>query len=147
MKQFIAIVAAGCVACATTGAPSGLAADYDVRSILSAFQAGTAPQGRPVSVSGYLTFGDDKHNLWASEKDCRDLREAVPPPGDPAWRRCVALADYGRFRSKLLKNDGKSVVITGTLVRHVPDPDEINLGACSDLQISLGGEVARVAAP
>lgn len=147
MKLPIAIISVLCAACATTG---GLniknfgGAQYDVPSVLNDFESKKIIDRTFVTVSGYLTFGDDKHNLWSSAEEYQYIREKMPPLSDPAWTKCIALDYYGKFRGDLLKYDGQKVIISGYISRHIPQADEVNLGSCNEIFISMEGVGASV---
>ena len=133
-----------CTACVSDGSSSIVSNPYHVSSLLADFNSNKLTNGQLVSVYGYLTFGDDKHNLWESEKDYKYILDMRPNISDPVWKRCISLDSYGPFRSNLLKNDGKNSVISGYISRRIPNDDEINLGSCSDVSISLEGQGTSV---
>lgn len=147
MKFLIATLLALCAACVSDGGARTDElgkAQYNVISVLSDFNAEKLKDMAFVSVSGYLSFGDDKHNLWASEEDYKYVRETMPPLSDPAWDKCVSLNNYGGFRRDLLKYDGRKVIVFGYISQHVMENDEVNLGSCNEVFISLEGIGARV---
>src|SRR3546814_13987692 len=86
---------------------------------------------------------DLKHNLWGNEEGYKYIRETMPPLKDPAWRDCISLIYYGKFRKTLLKYNEKYVVVLGHISRHMPKSDEVNLGSCNEISISLDGYDAR----
>lgn len=136
-----------CAACATTGSSSITnfgGAQYDVPSVIENFESKKINDQTFVSVSGHLTFGDGKHNLWSSAEGYQYIREKMPPLSDPAWKKCIALNYYGKFRRDLLKYDGEKVVIFGYISRHIPEADEVNLGSCNEVFISMDGVGTRV---
>ena len=147
MRPILALLPVLCAACATTSGSSVTnagGAQYDVTSVLNDFNSKKISDQSFVSVSGYLTFGDDKHNLWSSAGEYQYIREKMPPLSDPAWKKCIALDYYGKFRRGLLKYDGKEVIISGYISRNIPEADEFNLGSCSEVFISMEGVGARV---
>jgi hypothetical protein len=142
------ILSAICASCASTGASGvdGLPSSRQaVSSALYDFDSGKIKDRGFVSVSGYLTFGDDKHNLWESSRAYEYIKEKMPPLGDRAWKECISLSFYGNFRRSLKKYDGKEVIISGYIYRHTPARDEVNLGSCNEIFISMEGPGARVA--
>src|SRR3546814_14960999 len=105
--------------------------EYSVLHSLSDFESKKISYGQLIYISGYLTFGDDKHNLWGNEEGYKYIRETMPPLKDPAWRDCISLIYYGKFRKTLLKYNEKYVVVLGHISRHMPKSDEVNLGSCN----------------
>ena len=144
MKWAISVVFSVCAACASSGARPISAVPYGASSALSDFETGKIREGQLISISGFLTFGDDKHNVWESRKEYEYIRRERPPRNDPAWGKCISLMNYGKFRSKLLRYNGKQVKITGYISRQTPASDEINLGSCNDVSLSLEGDGVRV---
>lgn len=147
MRPMFALLPIMSAACVTTGSSSAIdlvSAQYDVPSVLNDFESRKINDGAFVSVSGYLTFGDDKHNLWSSAENYQYIRDKIPPPSDPAWKNCITFDYYGKFRRDLLRFDGKKVIISGYISRHIPEPGEVNLGSCSEVFISMEGAGVRV---
>lgn len=143
----LALLPVLCAACATTSGSSVINhgnSQYDVTSVLNDFESKKIADRAFVSVSGYLSFGDDKHNLWSSAGEYQYIREKMPPLSDPAWKKCIALDYYGKFRHDLLKYNGQMVVISGYISQDTPEVDEVNLGSCNDVFISMEGVGARV---
>jgi hypothetical protein len=93
--------------------------------------------GHSVTVIGFLRFGDDSRNLWTDKRAYVAVSEGDPLPDDLAWDRCLTLYNIDGWRSILLKNDERQVVVRGILQRHVRLPHEITLSECSELGISI----------
>lgn len=147
MRFPIAILPILCIACVSTDnsrIKNSGRVQYGVSSVLNDFESKKIENQTFVSVRGYLTFGDDKHNLWESSVEYKYIRENMPPLSDPAWKKCISLDYYGKFRRDLLKYDGEKVVISGYISRRIPEADEVNLGSCNQVFISMEGVGARV---
>jgi hypothetical protein len=96
---------------------------------------------KPVTVRGYLRFGDDSRNLW-SERDAysaivRGLERGDLAPDDPQWHRCITLYEIREWREYLLSHTEKYVTVTGVLRLYPAKPGEISMGSCSDLGIEI----------
>jgi hypothetical protein len=148
MRSLIIMLLVLCTAaCASTGKSNAIGFTnplYTVSSVLHDFESKKLHEHDYVSVSGYLTFGDDKHNLWFSVDNYEYIRYNMPDITDPAWKKCIALGSYGKFRNNLLKNNGNNVIISGYIYRRVPQSSEVNLGSCNEILISMDGPGARV---
>jgi hypothetical protein len=94
-------------------------------------------EGKQVTVSGYLRFGDDTRNLWSSKGAYLAIRNGGPHALGLATDHCIALYDITSWRDALLSNDGKSVLIGGVVHRIPLKEGEISLSECSDLGISI----------
>lgn len=96
---------------------------------------------KPVTVRGYLRFGDDSRNLWSTRGAystvVKDLSRGGLPADDPKWQRCVTLYEIRQWREFLLSHTDKYVTVTGVLRRSPAQPGEISMGACSDLGIEI----------
>jgi hypothetical protein len=137
MKSKFLLLFAACNGCASSTIPKHDKQHYDVVSALQDYKSDKITSNHFVSVSGYLTFGDDKHNLWQDKQTYSYIKTTRPNPDDPAWKQCITLFSYDRFRRKLLRFNGKRVTIAGTITRRVLAPDEIAIGSCSEIGISL----------
>src|SRR5690349_3648842 len=74
----------------------------DVQAVLGVddiVQSGKAFDGKRVAVRGFLRFGTDSRNLWASKEAYAFVKGQELPPNDPAWGRCITLFDVGKWRS------------------------------------------------
>ena len=146
MRHAVILFSVVCAACASTGASHTTASQYNVSTALSDFEAKKIATGQLISVSGYLAFGDDEHNVWESRQISEYIENTMPPPNDPSWKKCISLASYGRFRKALLRYNGKVVTVSGYISRQTLRKDEINLGSCNEISLSLDGNGARVLA-
>lgn len=146
MRQAVILFSVVCASCASTGASHTTASQYNVSTALSDFEAKKVATGQLISVSGYLAFGDDEHNIWESRQVSEYIENTMPPLNDPSWKKCISLASYGRFRKVLLRYNGKVVTISGYISRQMPGNDEVNLGSCNEISLSLEGAGARILA-
>ena len=146
MRRVVILFSVVCAACASTGASHTKASQYNVSTALSDFEAKKIATGQLISVSGYLAFGDDEHNVWESRQVSEYVENMMPPPIDPSWKKCISLTSYGRFRKVLLRYNGKMVTISGHISRQTLEEDEINLGSCNQISLSLDEDGARVLA-
>jgi hypothetical protein len=96
-----------------------------------------ALEGTTVQISGYLKFGDDMHNLWSSKSAWLAVSTREVPSDAPMWNHCITLRGIGNHRSALLKLSDHPVLITGELHRVTLKPDEIEIGSCSEIGISV----------
>src|SRR3546814_18621999 len=53
--------------------------EYSVSHALSNLESKKISDGQLIYISGYLTFGDDKHNLWGNEEGYKYIRDTMPP--------------------------------------------------------------------
>src|SRR3546814_14439332 len=78
MRFMVVIFSFFCTACVTTSG-SGVVRpeykEYSVSHALSAFESKKISDGQLIYISGYLTFGDDKNNLWGNEEGYKKIRE------------------------------------------------------------------------
>jgi hypothetical protein len=107
------------------------------KSVDFVVQSARALEGTRVQVVGYLRFGDDTHNLWNSKAAETAVSTGYVPADDPRWSRCIALRDFGNYRSTLLRQNNHLVLITGIVNRIPLGPDEIEIGSCSEVKISV----------
>jgi len=119
-----------CACSSTARAARPLSVDDVIRSA-------TSLEGQTVVVKGYLRFGDDGKNLWASKSAYLAVSGPYVPPNDAAWSRCITLFDIGTWRSGLLARNNEYVLIAGVLHRGPSLDDQINFDSCSDLGISI----------
>src|SRR4051812_36692237 len=124
----LALVLSGCAHQALS--PNSMDVDSIIRSA-------TNLEGKQVTVAGYLRFGDDSRNLWSSGDSYIAVKNGQPLPGGALWNHCIALNDINGWRRALLSNNERNVLITGVIHRIPFKDDEISLGACSDLGISI----------
>src|SRR3546814_1781357 len=71
MRFLVVIFSFFCTACVTTSGSGVVRPEYKEYSLshaLSDFESKKISDGQLIYISGYLTFGDDKHNLWGNEE-------------------------------------------------------------------------------
>ena len=107
------------------------------KSVDFVIQAASALERTKVQVAGYLRFGDDMRNLWNSKAAVSAAGTGYVPADDPRSNHCITLRDCGNQRSTLLRRNGHSVLITGVVNRIPLGPDEIEIGSCSEIGISV----------
>ena len=127
----VAITALLIQACAHTAARS------EPKSVDAVIRSVSVLEGTTIQVAGYLRFGDDKHNLWYSREAWMDVSAGYIPADDPRWNHCITLRDFGDKRSALLNRDEHWVLVVGKVNRVPLEPDEIEIGACSEIGISV----------
>lgn len=109
----------------------------DVLTVDEVVSSGSSLLGEPVSVSGYLRFGDDSRSLWASASAYAAVADEYLELEDPAWDRCITLIQIGNLREELLSKNGRVVILTGVIRRLRPAAGSGNLTSCSNLGISV----------
>jgi hypothetical protein len=110
---------------------------FHVLSVDAIINSASAPEGDVVTVSGYLRFGDDSHNLWSSKEALLAVSKGYVPPKDPAWNHCIGLFDIDGWRSRLIDLDNSHVTITGALQSSHPHHSEFTMNTCTDSGLSI----------
>lgn len=93
--------------------------------------------GRKVAIRGYLRFGDDSRNLWDEKDVYIDAKEGRVNIDTASSSKCITLYDIGRYRKILLKYNQHNVIIYGTIKRVPLGEDEISLGSCNEIGVSV----------
>lgn len=93
--------------------------------------------GKPITVTGYLRFGDDSRNLWSNRQVYLRVTNEDTQPDDPAWMRCITLYDIDGFREKLVAHNNDYVLVSGVVQRVDRQEGEITTSSCNELGISV----------
>jgi hypothetical protein len=110
---------------------------HEVLGVDKIINSASALQGHLVTVSGYLRFGDDSHNLWSSKGALLAVSKSYVPPDDPAWTHCIGLFDIDGWRARLLALDNSYVIITGALQSGNLHHSEFTMNTCTDSGLSI----------
>lgn len=92
--------------------------------------------GTDVRIKGYLTFGDDKHNLWTS-KDSYYFVKSNGYDAKFVSENCITIFNYNIHRKQLINLDKKIVVVKGVISKIERSEGAINLGSCNVIGVSI----------
>jgi hypothetical protein len=94
-------------------------------------------EGKQVEVRGFLRFGDDTQNLWASKDAYSAVSGHYVAPESPLWNHCISLFDTLKLRSSLLRYDSRDVLVRGRVTRYRRDEGDIAFSSCSEIGIAI----------
>src|SRR5580692_4573666 len=78
---------------------------HEVLGVDEIIQPASESESHLVTVSGFLRFGDDSHNLWSSKEALLAISKIYVPTDDPVWSHCIGLFDIDGWRARLVALD------------------------------------------
>tara|TARA_B100000678_G_scaffold198570_1_gene166676 strand:- start:840 stop:1178 length:339 start_codon:yes stop_codon:yes gene_type:complete len=106
---------------------------------MSVDEVATAPeeyQGQRVIVRGFLSFGDDRKNLWSSRDTYEKVAREGKDSGDPISNQCLSVLTTENSEYYALRGNDKTEVSLSGIVTIIDLTDRINLGFCSNIALS-----------
>lgn len=93
-------------------------------------------RGQQVTVRGFLSFGDDRKNLWSSQDVYERVSKGVVDAGDSNRKQCLSVLTTQNSEYYELRGKDKTEVSLSGVVTIVDFDDRINLGFCSNIALS-----------
>lgn len=107
------------------GGCAGSPSESGVINVDAALENASALSGARVQVRGYLAYGFEDHNLYASHRHARDYDQD----------HCISIGIATDATPGLESADGQWVTIEGILTDDFCPPDTICMASCSDVGV------------